>query len=191
MKYILLSLFLLSGSLANAGWKVYFIPESTHSGVIYAEKVTMTYSDDLAQGFEKFSEGLESIHKKGKLDKLGFIRPGSLTDDQVFQNEMIAAFKDLAPNEWREAEKSSGNMHNPKMFPLKKYLSAAFLRTTLAKGLARNLEQYGLRISEFGQEKLQYEKEGGQRVIRGIFHIGIVPKQSLGDRFRRTGVGGI
>ena len=48
----------------------------------------------------------------------------------MFQKELAAALK-LAPKEWNEAEKSAGNMHNPKMFRLWKHLTAAFGLTTL------------------------------------------------------------
>ena len=177
-----LSVMLLAN--ASAGWRVHFIPERKTGDYYSPERVSMSYyADD--SGYQKFSDALKYLKSLGKIDQLDFIRPWSLTESAVFQKELITGFKELAPKEWAAAERSSGNMHNPKMHPLWKHLTATFMTTTLAKSISRDLEQFDLVVSEFGQEKLRYEEEGEQRKIKGIFHVSIASKPAEQDGARQ------
>lgn len=136
----------------------------------------MTFNEN-EHGHPTLADALAEVKLAGKIDKLDFIRPHPFTEADEFQKELIAAFKELAPDEWAAAEKSSGNMHNPKISPLWKHLSEAFMRTSLAEEISKDLDPYGLIISDFGHEKLSYQEMNGKRMIRGIFHISIAPKK--------------
>lgn len=171
-----LLLFLVCSSSAFGGWSVHYVPEVKKDHYHSPEKVTMTYSRD-DSGHRTLGDALTALKLQGRLEKLDFIRPHPFTESADFQAEFIAAFKQLAPKEWEAAEKSAGNMHNPKIFPLWKYSSNAFMRTSLAGEISKDLEPFGLYISEFGHEKLRYEQVDGQRMIRGIFHIKISTKR--------------
>lgn len=170
------AILLILASSVFAGWRVHYLPELKDGDYHRPERVTVTYNQNEA-GFETLSDAFKSISASGKIEKLHFIRPHPFTDSDNFQNEFITALKALAPKEWEAAEKSSGNMHNPKIHLLRDYLTPAFMRTTLAKEIAQDLKPYGLVITEFGQEKLSYENHGGKRAIRGIFHIGVSTKK--------------
>ena len=163
-------------SSAFAGWQVHYVPEVKESHYQRPERVTLTYNRG-SSDLETLADALKAIKMQGKIEKLDFIRPHPFTESDDFQDELIGAFKELAPEEWTRAEKSAGNMHNPKMTPLRKHLTEAFLRTSLAKRISRDLEPYGLVIAEFGQEKLSYQEKNGKRRIRGIFHISIALKK--------------
>jgi hypothetical protein len=162
-------------SPALAGWRIHDIREIKAEHYYQPAAVSMTYYED-DSGYRTLSDALEELKSQGKINILNFIRPYSLTKSPAFQKELVSAFKELAPQEWADAESSSGNMHNPKVRPLRKHLSDAFMKTTLAKEISRDLEPFNLKISEFGQEKLSYMKTKEGRLIDGIFHIAIAPK---------------
>lgn len=161
-------------SSALAGWRVHNIPEQRVGNYFSPEKVTMEYGQE-DSGYKTLTEALAAIKAQEKIGQLEFMRPYPLTESADFQNELIAAFKQLAPKEWAAAEKSAGNMHNPKTSPLWKFLSDAFMQTSLAREISRDLKPLGLVITEFGHEKLRYEKENGKRMVKGIFHIRVAP----------------
>jgi len=169
-------LFLVISSSAFAGWRVHYIPEQRVGDYFSPERVTMIYSQD-ASGYETLTETLTAIKAEGKIDQLHDFCPHPFTESPDFQKEFIAAFEELAPKEWTAAEKSAGNMHNPKIAPLRKLLFKAFMVTSLAKEITRDLKPFGLVITEFGVEKLRYEQENGKRMVRGMFHISVAPKQ--------------
>ena len=170
-------LFIALLSNAFAGWRVHYIPEHKEGDYFRPESVSMSYSQDNSD-YQTFPEALAAVKSQGRINQLSFIRPWPLTESDIFQSELIAAFKKLAPQEWAEAEKSAGNMHNPKMRSLRKHLSKAFMHTSLSKELARDLKPFDLVITGFGQEKLRYQKKGKKRIIQGIFHIGIAPQKA-------------
>jgi len=160
----------------TAGWQIHNVPEVTKGDYHSPERVTMTYDKNVA-GHETLTEALLALKAQGKIGKLDFIRPHPFTEEDEFQRELIAAFKELAPEDWAAAERSAGNMHSPKIRALRRYLSEAFIRTSLAKEISRDLAPYGMVITEFGQEKLSYEQVHGKRMIRAIFHVSVAPKK--------------
>jgi hypothetical protein len=178
-----LILFCIFTSSAIADWQIHYVPEVTKGDYHSPERVTMTYNKD-DTGHATLSEALSALKAQGKIEKLDFIRPHPFTEEDKFQRELIAAFKELAPEEWAAAERSAGNMHNPKISPLWRYLSEAFMRTSLAKEISRDLVPYGMVITDFGHEKLRYEQVDGMRMIRGIFHVSIATKKEADQAVR-------
>jgi hypothetical protein len=171
----LASIFLISSS-AFAGWRVHYIPEQRVGDYPSPERVTIIYSQD-ASGYETLTDTLTAIKAEGKIEQLHGFRPHPFTESPDFQKELKAAFEELAPKEWAAAEKSAGNIHNPKISPLRKHLFKAFMHTSLAKEMTRDLKPFGLIITDFGVEKLRYEQENGKRMVRGMFHISVSLKQ--------------
>jgi len=178
-------LFLIISSSAFAGWRVHDIPEQKAGDYFSPERVTMTYSHD-DSAYKTLTEALTAIKAEGKIDQLDFIRPHQFTESPDFQKELIAAFEELAPKEWAAAAKSAGNMHNPKISPLRKHLSKAFMYTSLAKEITRDLEPFGLVITEFGQEKLMNKRTGKEWSEEySISALRQDKKQNPKDRFER------
>jgi len=179
-----LILFCLLTTSIKAAWQIHYVPAVTKGHFQTQERVTMTYNKDVT-GHATLSEALSTLKDQGKIGKLDYIHPHPFTEEDKFQRELIAAFKELAPEEWAAAERSAGNMHNPKITALSKYLSQAFMRTSLAKEISRDLAPYGMVITKFGQEKLSYAQVQGVRKIRGFFYVGIAAKKEAESGPRR------
>ncbi len=60
-----------------------------------------------------------------------------------------------APRELKEARKSAGNMHNPKMIQLGNPFEKALLATPTIAKLKTSLSVFGLTISHIESEKLE------------------------------------
>jgi hypothetical protein len=99
--------------------------------------------------------------------------PLEIMCNQAFQQDFSEAFRAIIPKE--DAEKSSGNMHNPKLFPLREHLREAFMSTNLAKVLSQDLAKHGWGISKVGSEKFTYEKRGEGRMFGGIIYLHMEP----------------
>ena len=160
-----------------AGWEIYNIPEIREGNGQRAAAVSLNYSKG-GSAYHALADALKELKSRGAMHQLTFISPYELTKEPEFQNEIIRAFKKLAPKEWAEAEKSSGNMHNPKMFPLWNHLTKAFQQTSVVEQISRDLEQYDLVITGIIQEKLSYEVWKGKRTIGGVFTIKTGPKKA-------------
>ena len=166
---------------AWGGWRSHHIPAIQLDHYSRPAGVSLIYEkDEPGSGSEgqKLVQVLRELEKESRVKTVRFMRPWTLTNAPEFQEELIQAFKQIAPEEWAAVEKSAGNMHNPSMKGVMPHLTEAFMRTTLAKQIAKDLAHFDLQITEFGQEKLSYSDEEGVRMIRGIFHVGVAHKDS-------------
>lgn len=167
---------------AWGGWRSHHIPAIQLDHYSRPVGVSLIYRKDVPEseiGGKTLIQVLQELETEGRVEIVRFMRPSSLTNAPAFQEELIEAFKQIAPKEWAAVEKSTGHMHNPSIKGLRPHLTEAFLKTTLAKQIAKDLAHFDLQITEFGQEKLSYFDEKGVRMIRGIFHVGVAHKNSL------------
>ena len=81
--------------------------------------------------------------------------------DDVLQNELQARLKNLYPNEMKTALKSSGNIHNPKLFFLYSALRPAIRDTPSMQKLSKIAQSYGYEaaIHSLGGEKLHFRRK--------------------------------
>ncbi len=75
-------------------------------------------------------------------------------------SELITFYRDNMPKELDIALKSSGNIHNPALLPLKKAFNKALKSTSLYKSLAFELKKHGFKIIGISFEKFHIRKDG-------------------------------
>ena len=111
----------------------------------------------------------------GVVERVGFCMP----INKAFSDEVINSLCVICPKEWQEASASSGNMHNPKMLPLRPYFNkAVFFTPTVQRFEAFVKERIDKEAYiEIYHEKLGYVKNSGTRIgtrkINCILGVGI------------------
>ncbi len=76
---------------------------------------------------------------------------------EEFDAEILKKMAELNPKEFREALSSAGNMHNPKIVPLRKVFQEALLKIPSVTRLNHEIETKGYEIVEAGSEKLSID----------------------------------
>jgi hypothetical protein len=162
MKTTLLSVSFLGLALSlQAGWVV--PPDSTR----------IVYSAQPGDGYASFDECLTVLADNGRLQKLDGVTAYSLLPNEAFQKELFAVLERDAPRELKEALKSAGNMHNPKLQQLWPLFQKALLATATVTKLNASLAAYGLTISRAEVEKFELRKnEEGVR-FSGLLSLSI------------------
>jgi len=145
----------------NAGWYVH--PDTAQIG----------YSAKQGEGYGSFDEALKLLSANGNIQKLDGLEACWLLQDETLQKEVFAALERDAPRELKEALKSSGNMHNPKMVQLWKPFEKALLATPTLTKLNASLAPYGLTISHAGAEKFELRSipEDSRRRFHGLLML--------------------
>jgi hypothetical protein len=95
-----------------------------------------------------------TTNEVGTVERIGFCIPVG----RSFSDEIINSLCVICPNEWQEASVSSGNMHNPKMLPLRPYFNkAVFFTPTVQRFEMFVRERIGRETYiTIGHEKLEY-----------------------------------
>lgn len=136
-------LFLLVSAYVNA--EVWRVSESyTDSNKVYIE-----LSDENGENFKSV---LYSIDKSKTLNKMAL---GRLTylDGGMFQQDILKFMNLNYPEKLKDALKSAGNLHNPKMIALRGPFEEAVLQSGFVRKINRELEKFGYLISGMEFEK--------------------------------------
>jgi hypothetical protein len=129
---------------------------SLHAGwIVRTDSARIEYSAEPDKGYKSFDEALKDMADNGRIQKLDGIVAHPLLADETFQMELFAGLERNAPRELKEAQKSAGNMHNPKMLQLWKPFEKALLATPTITKLNTSLAAYGLTISHPEVEKFE------------------------------------
>jgi hypothetical protein len=80
-------------------------------------------------------------------------------DDAVVQKELLEVFRERHPKVLAEALKSSGNMHNPKVLPLRGVFAECLMKTPTVARMNEVLSERGFRVSGIDFEKFEIDKE--------------------------------
>lgn len=100
--------------------------------------------------------------------RLGFFQY-FLQADQLAA-EVVAGFKSSHPALWESAIKSSGNMHNPKVTPLRVKFSGVLLKTPTLKKLDHIARDSGYTIAGASHGKFHLiKKDQSVRVYAGVW----------------------
>ena len=161
MKTILiLGLFSLTLPL-HAGW------------IVEQDAARIKYVAEQGKGYDSFDDALKNMSDSSRIQKLDVIVAFPLLSDETFQAELLAGLEQDAPRELREAQKSAGNMHNPKMIQLWKPFEKALLATPTIAKLNTSLAVYGITISRPGIEKFELRsiQDDSKRRFHGLLWL--------------------
>jgi hypothetical protein len=168
MKAAVLSL-LLFGAIfpSHAGW------------IVGIDPVGISYSVEPGKGYESFEDALKELAAAGRIEKLKGISAWQMLKSDSFQKELAAELERTAPKEWQAAQKSAGNMHNPKMGKLWAPFKNAVLATPTIRELGDALAHYSLEFTEVSCEKFEYRATPGkpERRFSGSIWIDIEKKK--------------
>lgn len=104
-----------------------------------------------------------------------------LAGSDAFQAELAAALRRSAPREFAQALESAGNMHNPRMVPLRAHVEREILRTPTMQALAPVLASHGLGLGRAGVEKLVLQGPPDAPRLSFMLFITIEPAPESGE----------
>lgn len=94
-----------------------------------------------------------------------------------FRQELAEALAEVAPKEWKELMRSSGNMHNPKVLPIHAHLDEATRQTRSAGLVNQVLDPYGLEVTGLSAEKLSFATKTGGGLPDAMMYLEVGPKE--------------
>lgn len=127
------------------------------SSSICAWEVRDYYKDESKYILLMRGGGLEELgeiigKKERVLSSINLGRLGEITSDNL-QNEILNYLEVNYSNKLKTAYSSSGNMHNPKIIPLREPFEEAFTSSSFYQSLNNILAEYGYTISGISMEK--------------------------------------
>ncbi len=140
---------LLCGT-ASAGWTISTRPAADPSVAAGAVLVYPTIGDASADALRA---ALVEYAARADIRRLDAMVAHRLVDDRAFQRELAAALRRSAPRELTAALESSGNMHNPRVVPLRAHVEQSILETPTLQALEAVLSTHGLGFARAGIEK--------------------------------------
>ena len=166
---ILAVLLMCCATVAFGGWTV--LPEEMR---ISRDTVGASYDPEKGE-FATFEEVIEELKKDGSIQRLARVALAHSHDyDPVFQKELCAELKRLAPREFAEAERSSGNLHNPKVIALYRFFEQAVQATPTVQNIKAKLAPFGLQVTKVDRgEKLHFVRVNDQLHFKCILSLGI------------------
>lgn len=149
-----------------------------HAGWAVSGDTRIIYTAKQDQGYGSFDEALKDLSDSGRVQDLDGIVAYQLLSDEKFQAEIMAGLERDAPKELKEAGKSAGNMHNPKMNQLWKPFQKALLNTPTITKLNASLAAYGLVISGAGVEKFEFRStlKDSNRRFQGLLWLHVTKR---------------
>ena len=96
-------------------------------------------------------------------------------DDPKVQGEILAEFKSRFPEILTEAFKSSGNMHNPKILPLRSKFSECLLATPTLTKINEVFLTHGYSVKQISFEKFWISKENKAKPFNAIVWLILEP----------------
>jgi hypothetical protein len=116
------------------------------------------------KGVVIFGEGeinsLSEAFAKGEVTHLTMRRIADI-QSETLQTDIHQYFQLNFPNEYNAAIKSSGNMHNPAIHPLRKLFKKALLSSRYFVNLNKKIVNSGYTIVEISYEKFRLVKSNG------------------------------
>lgn len=100
--------------------------------------------------------------------------PLSLNNTKL-QKELFQQFEKDYPALLADALKSAGNMHNPKVLPLRAKFSEIMLKTPTIQAIGKILHSHGYSIASIGCEKFSLIKENGIPEFFSIVYVNLEP----------------
>jgi hypothetical protein len=152
MKFHLLAMILFTASACFAAdkWAIGVTPGDSMRGYIGISR----------EGFDSLSEAIANFHTKAPGVQISHIFIGLVLDhDARAQNEILKFLHGHYPNELSEAMKTAGNMHNPRVMPLRKPFEEAVMATSFIKNVQADLAKIGYTISRVEIEKFVFIKQ--------------------------------
>lgn len=98
------------------------------------------------------------LASRDKSVPLGHITYGQFRDDPKVQAELMNEFALRYPELLADAFRSSGNMHNPRVLPLRARFSECLLRTPTLAGMKAALLAHGYTVKGIEFEKFAINK---------------------------------
>jgi hypothetical protein len=170
MRNFLPILLLFNSTFAIADWEFSVNPEDSSW---LPGKAFIKYLPEDQEGLESFDEALAALKQSGNAEHLHSIILHALVRDPAFQNELRSELNRLAPEQLAEAERSSGNMHNPNLVPLNKILDEVVLAMPTIQGFGSELASEGLRIDGASHEKLFFWQQENATDISFMLWLGV------------------
>ena len=150
LRPILALLIIVSPCLAVEKWTIGVVPKDKTLGHI-------AISQD---GFDSLTDAVLQFPKQAPQARLTHIWIGLTVDhDALAQKEIMSYLQQHYPKELKAATESAGNMHNPKVIPLRKPFEEALLSTTFVKNLQVDLAKIGYEVSGVSTEKFTFVKQ--------------------------------
>jgi hypothetical protein len=136
--------------IAADKWTIGVVPQDNTLGHI-------AISQD---GFDSLTEAVLQFPNQAPQARLTHIWIGLTVDhDELAQTEIMYYLQQHYPKELKAATESAGNMHNPKVIPLRKPFEEALLSTTFVKNLRADLDKIGYEVSGVSSEKFTFIKQ--------------------------------
>ncbi|OCQ23137.1 hypothetical protein A7985_04080 [Pseudoalteromonas luteoviolacea] len=95
--------------------------------------------------------------------------------EEHFIGEVVKYYEDHIPNELKRALKSSGNLHNPVLSPLKEHFKNALRSTSGYQLIKETLKRYNYEIKSIWFEKFTFRKDAIHADIN--FEISHIPSK--------------
>ena len=150
LRLILALLVFVSPCLVVEKWTIGVAPQDNTLGYI-------AISQD---GFDSLTEAVLQFPNQAPQTRLTHIWIGLTVDhDALAQKEIMDFLQQHYPKELKAATESAGNMHNPKLIPLRKPFEEALLSTTFVKTLQSDLAKIGYEVSGVSTEKFIFIKQ--------------------------------
>jgi hypothetical protein len=103
----------------------------------------------------QFSESISTLHVGTQPEHLSY---HGFNEDTTVQTELLKEFRKRYPKLLAEALRSSGNMHNPKVLPLRAKFSECLLHTPTIATVNGMLWSKGYSVSQATLEKFEVNK---------------------------------
>jgi len=118
---------------------------------------------------------IEDLKNADTMQRLTHVRLDHIQAyDARFQKELCAELEKLAPRQFAEAKRSSGNIHNPKILALHEFFGQAVLATPTVQNINAKLAPFGRQATEASRgEKLYFVRNDGQLHFRCYFWLRI------------------
>ncbi len=147
-------------SSAHAGWEIRRIPGSDGRTT---SRVVLSRHTQPDRGEPTVDAALKNLSSSTEVSLVDMISIFDILSDDEFQKDVKEQLVQIAPNDMRAAERSAGNMHNPKMIVLHRHFEAAVMKTRLVGSLNTALARHSLEVTRVSHEKLSLIDHGGQR----------------------------
>lgn len=168
---------LLCGT-ASAGWRIEPRPAPGATAPATAVLVYPAAGDASAGALRR---ALDEHAARGDIRHLDTMVAHGLAGDRDFRRELAEGLRRAAPRELAAALDSAGNMHNPRVVPLRTHVEQAILETPTLQALASVLSAHGLGFSHAAIEKFTVSGSAEEPVFSFMLFVGIQPVPAADD----------
>jgi hypothetical protein len=130
-------------------------------------------SDEHTPSISGLSEILDTRDKKLPLKHSTFW--SYFNNDPIIQAELLSELKNRYPDVLKAAFNSSGNLHNPKVIPLRDKLSECIMATPTLRKINELFAQHGYRVKNISHEKLWINKGNEKTPFHAIMWLILEP----------------